>query len=314
MKIYKHLILLIMVSFLISACTNTGQSQTKDPETGPVTGSISGPQERDLKILASTKHLSMMIRELAGPTHIVNYMAETEAQLKSLAPDPEMMEEEKYNAFFYIGAGYEPFIRDFTEKLDKNRINLVNVSRGIDILRHKINKLDSENYYYLTNSTNFKIALNSIKNALQEMDPGRKTIYDENFVKISRQIDDFQREVRAFIASLDKVVFIVDSDLAAYIVQDYNRGYQTLSDFTDRMTGQAAVTTTASVTSGAGTASLIQEKRIFLYTEELSIQKYADEIIRYSLIPVRINLYDGSVSIMEGFKKTFAEISRAVGE
>lgn len=311
MKIYKHSLILIMISFLISSCTMTGQSQTKDQITDPVTGSISGPQERDLKILASTKYLAQMIQDLSGSDHIVNYMADTQAQLKSLAPDPNMMEKEQYNAFFYIGAGYEPFIREFTDKLDKNKINVVNVSRGIDILRHKINKLDNENYYYLTNSTNYKIALNSIKNALQEMDPGRKTGYDENFLKISREIDDYQRNVRAFISKLEKVVFIVDSDLTAYVVQDYNRSYQTLTEFIDRMSSQE-IKATQPDTTGSGITAPALEKRIFLYTEDLSIQKYADEIIKYNLIPVKINLYGGSDSIMAGFKKTFGDISAAV--
>lgn len=313
MKIFKY-VLLILMTLLVSSCSITGQSQTKDEATQSTASNTSGPQDRNLKILASTKYLSQMIQELAGSDHIVNYMAETESQLKSLAPDPSLMETEKYNAFLYIGAGYEPFIREFTEKIDKNKINVVNVSRGIDILRHKINKLDNENYYYLTNSTNYKIALNSIKNALQEMDPGRKTRYDENFQLISESIDEFQREVRAFIGTLEKTVFIVDSDLAAYVVQDYKRGYQTISEFTDRIASQDTtstqpVTTLGSTVSTSTMPSL--EKRIFLYTEDISILKYADEIIKYNLVPVKVNLYEGSTSIMAGFKKTFQDLSAA---
>lgn len=314
MKIYKYLIL-ILITFLVSSCSTTGQSQTKDEGTQSNASNTAGPQERDLKILASSKYLAQMIQGLAGSDHIVNYMAETESQLKSLAPDPDLMEKENYNAFFYIGAGYEPFIREFTEKLDKNKINVVNVSRGIDILRHKINKLDNENYYYLTNSTNYKIALNSIKNSLQELDPGRKTRYDENFLVISQEIDEFQRTVRAFISKLEKAVFIVDSDLAAYVVQDYKRGYQTITEFTDRITSQELPATQPVATTGSTTGSttaLVQEKRIFLYTEDISILKYADEIIKYNLIPVKVNLYEGSYSIMAGFTKTFSDLLAAL--
>lgn len=318
MKLFKY-ISLILISFLISSCTATGQSQTKDQGTVPTIPGVSGPKERDLKILVTTKHLAQMIQDLSGQDHIVNYMADTESQLKSLAPDPEMMEKEEYNAFFYIGAGYEPFIREFTEKLDKNKVNVVNISRGIDILRHKINKLDNENYYYLTNSTNYKIALNSIKNALQELDPGRKTLYDENFVEISKEIDEFQRDVKVFMSTLEKV-FIVDSDLAAYVVQDYHRSYQTVTEFTDRITRQGTQSTqstqsTQPAQSGTGIFSNTvpaPEKRIFLYTEDVSIQKYADEIIKYSLIPVKINLYDETLTFMGNFKKVFSDISKAV--
>ena len=90
MKIFKY-VLLILMTLLVSSCSITGQSQTKDEATQSTASNTSGPQDRNLKILASTKYLSQMIQELAGSDHIVNYMAETESQLKSLAPDPSLI-------------------------------------------------------------------------------------------------------------------------------------------------------------------------------------------------------------------------------
>lgn len=316
MKFLKY-ILLLLAAVLLAGCASTGQSQTRDEANRTGTRASSGPETRDLKILTTSRHLADMIQALSATHHVVDYMAENEEQLKSLAPDPARMEELGYDAFFYVGAGYEPFIREFTEGLNKNRIYVGNVSRGIDIQRHQVNKLDIENYYYLTNSTNYKIGLNSTKNALTELDPARRSLYDENFMKLSREIDEMQAEIRNFMAGQSEVLFIADSDLVSYTAREYSRSFLTMTQFTERMAQQGTGAATASGTvtaaeAGATNAPASDEIRLLLYSEDTSIQKYSEDIIRYGLLPVKIHLYDENLTLMDSFYSTFREIRKAI--
>ena len=305
MKILKSGLLILMAGIFLTACAQTGESQTQQG----MTSSESGPRERNLNILTSAKIVADMIDSLSEGQHTIRYMTESESDLRSIVPNPEMMTEGDYQAFFYVGASYEPFIRQFTEKIDKNKVNVVNISRGIDILRHKINKLDHENYYYLMNSTNYKIALNSIKNSLQEMDPARKQKYDERFVAVSRKIDDFQGRVKDFMSDEDQLVFVVDSDLTAYVVKEYRKDPLLITNFIERKLSEESLNLS---NASQPTALNGAEKRIFLYSDDVSLQKYADDITKYRLIPVRITLYDPSETLVESFFFHFERIQDAI--
>ncbi len=318
MRSLKYMMSLLLSAALLTGCASTGQSQTKEGGSPAATRAISGPEIRELNILTSSPHLAEMVQTLSEPNHHVDYMAETEEQLKSLAPDPALMEEKPYDAFFYVGAGYEPFLSEFTGGLDKNRVYVVNVSRGIDVERHQVNKLDIENYYYLTNSTNYKIGLNSIKNALTELDPARRTIYNENFLKLSREIDQIQNEIRDFMEDRKDVIFISDSDLVTYTASEYGKELLTMTQFIERMAKQTSGSTQgldtqgSSVSGSKSTDNYQGENRIFLYSEDVAIQKYSEDIVRYGLLPVKIHLYNENLSLMDSFYGTFREIRKAI--
>lgn len=314
MKLFKYIPFLLAVIFMVG-CASTGQSQTKeDGWQTEVVGASRGPEPRNLKILTSSRHLADMIEALSGSSHEVDYMADNEEELKSLAPDPAKMEELGYDAFFYIGAGYEPFIRDFTEGLNKNRIYVGNVSRGIDIESHQVNKLNLENYYYLTNSTNYKIGLNSIKNALTELDPARRSLYNENFVKLSKEIDELKGKISDFKESHGDVLFITDSDLVSYVADEYSRSFLTMTQFIARMTNQGSggLQDSGTLTQGSKTTMPQGESRVFLYSEDSSIQKYSEDIIRYGLLPVKVYLYNENITLMDSFYSTFREIGKVI--
>ena len=298
---------LILTGALLVSCGLAGQGQTS--AAAQAGNSQDGPVPRQLQILTTVTMLADMVEELSDGQHIVHAMARSEADLASTPPSAAMMDQAVYDALFYVGAGYEPFIREFIEQIDKNQVNVVNVSRGVEILRHVVNKLDSENPYYLMNSTNYKIALSSIKNSLQEMDPARKTLYDERFVERSRDIDDFQKQVRTFMEAQDQVIFLVDSDQAAYVVREYQKNYQTIAEFIQRNNNAAASTQATASLSGSIPEA---EYRLFVYTEDVSLQKYGDDIIKYSLIPIRVHLYDESLTLPEGFQKQFELIQNAL--
>lgn len=308
MKILKYMIAVLLAGILLASCSTPGISQTHNKRTNTLNPQ-SGPKERSLKILTSSKIIADMIETLSGDQHTIRYIAETEAELEKVTPDSSLIVEDHFDALFYVGAGYEPFIGEFTKGIDKNKVSVVNISRGIDIFRHKINKIDTDNYYYLMNSTNFKIALNSIKNSLQEMDPANKVKYDENFLVMSKIVDQFQKEIKEFMQEQDQIVFITDTNWPAYVVADYYRDYQLISEFVQRKTTDDQGDNSTTTATGSSES---KEKRLFLFSDELSLQKYADELIKYSLIPVKINLYDSEYSMVNSFRENFDRIKEAV--
>ena len=141
------------------------------------------------------------------------------------------------------------------------------------------------------------------------MDPANKVKYDENFLVMSKRVDQFQKEIKEFMQEQDQIVFITDTNWPAYVVADYYRDYQLISEFVQRKTTDDQGDN--STTTAAG-SSESKEKRLFLFSDELSLQKYADELIKYSLIPVKINLYDSEYSMVNSFRENFDRIKEAV--
>lgn len=54
--------------------------------------------------------------------------------------------------------------------------------------------------------------------------------------------------------------------------------------------------------------------RIFIYTDELSLQKYGDEILRLHLVPLKLDLYDYDSSIEEQYERLFMNIRQVIEE
>lgn len=301
---FKFIIYCLLLS-LLSACSFSGMGGTKQQTLSQ----NDRPVLRSLSLLTTSPMIKAMVEELGGD-HQVTSLAFSEDQIMNLRPDPKDVNGGEYQAFFYLGAGYEPFIKETLVSIDKNRLNVVNLSRGMDILRHRVNNLDQENYYYLMNSTNYKIALNTIKNMLQELDPGRRITYDEAFLAKSKRIDFYQKQVKEFMAENPKLEFVVDSDYTAYLVRDYGRSPEGIAEYVAKAE-RFNIPLPNSMTSQA-TSVPAPTARVFLYINEESLSRFADDIVAFNLIPVKIELYKDGETVLNQLLEIFEEIRSAV--
>ncbi len=294
-KNIKSIMLLFLLLISFTGCTME--------VTSADTAASKAMEGRNLKILTTNPIIKNMIDSLSGDHHETDCLVKNAEDMKGFTPDMDELKEKNYNSIFYMGSGYEPFMEYIINTTDRNKTDIINISRGIDILRYKEDKLDSLNYYYLTNSGNFQIALFSVKNALQEMDWARTSEYDEKFEKISRELDAFQKELRQFAASNKDMVFVSDNDFTAYICQEYHEPHKRITDYRREMEDPA---------TSKSSSTILKEKALFLYTEEASLKKYADDIVKYRLKPVKIILYDYSLPMTSVYRKNFENIRKAV--
>ncbi|MFB0918761.1 MAG: zinc ABC transporter substrate-binding protein, partial [Clostridiaceae bacterium] len=188
---------IILGLLAVSGCTIVNSETTDSSHITGSNSSSSTPEVKSLKILTTTRMLKDIVTYYTQDYHVVEAMVNSDRTLKSFTPYYSSYKDKNYDTFLYQGAGYEPFLDGFLADVNRNTIDVVNLSRGIDILRFKENNLDKENPYYLNNSTNYKIILSSIKNNLQELDIARRKEYEAKFEDISVKIDELQKKIKA---------------------------------------------------------------------------------------------------------------------
>lgn len=297
MKAYRYiLIMLLAVSITLTGCTNPAKpavpgtvSTTRDP----------GPEIKIMRILTSCRLLTNIVNEFASDRHYVDSMVNAENTLKTFKPYYQFFKDKNYDSFLYLGAGYEPFITNFLKDVDKNELDVVNLSRGVEILRYKDNNLYRDNPYYLSNSTNYKIVLSNIKNNLIELDVARKDFYEVRFRSMSSEIDELQKQISEFFKGKN-VKFISDTDLTEYICKDYRVSHINILSYKK----------TQGI--GAGSTELDSGIKLFLYSDDTALLKYADEIAKYKMIPVKIKFYDYDQSVLDTLKENFSNIKNGI--
>lgn len=319
----NRLVILLTLAVALTGCTVVSSSATDGSGTRTsLTTASGGPAARSLRILTTNRMLQQIVRLFTSDYHTVDTMVNAAATLKTFTPYYRFYEDGLYDSFLYLGADYEPFIDKFLEGVDRNALDVVNLSRGIDIARYKVNKLDKENYYYLTNSTNYKIVLSSIKNNLLELDNARKKDYEGTFDALSKEIDKFQKKIRSFMEANKNIRFISDNEMTQYISQEYKVPHINIMDFkADQEKGElipGIAANASNATKAATTANATKDDNgnnktidLFLYTEDVAISKYADDINKYQLTPVKIKLYDYSRSLLDLYESNYQAITAA---
>ncbi|GEM_PF-3341588 len=296
---------IIIVLLALPGCTVVNSETTTSSNISGSNSSSSIPETRSLNILVTSRMLKNIVTYYTGDYHTVEAMVNSDKTLKTFKPYFSFYKDKNYDTFLYHGADYEPFIEGFLSDVDRNTIDVVNLSRGIDILRFKENNLDKENPYFLTNSTNYKIILSSIKNNLQELDMARRKEYEAKFDQISVKIDELQKKIKTFSEANKNMAFICDSELAQYICQEYREDCINIIKYTNERVAGQTMTSDTSKAQDSGNLNL------FLYTDDISLNKYADEISKFNLSPVKIKLYDYDMSVMDVLETNYQGITQA---
>jgi ABC-type Zn uptake system ZnuABC Zn-binding protein ZnuA len=120
----------------------------------------------------------------------------------------------------------EPWIENFINELNKNKVAPVNISRGVKIIQLERgilykDKTINDNPYFWSNTENYKIAMLNIKNALQDKDTKNRDIYEKNFNDLIKEIDGYEKELKNITEQLKDYTFIVDGDELDYFIKNY---------------------------------------------------------------------------------------------
>jgi len=304
----KLTLILIIYIVLLTACS-------KKPQNTPISNNeavkMEAKKDIDLNIITTDKLLYGMVKNIVGDRHLVEYMFKNrERELSFQFSEDSLNNIAKKDLFIYMGAGLEPWINDFIDKLNKNKVGVINVSRGVKLLSYnKVVKykdtVNKDNPYYLSNLDNYKIALMNIKNAIQDKDPKNRDIYEKNFSQALKNIENYQKDLKAARDNLTGYTFIVVEDELNYFIK-YN-DFKVLDINNDK---NIIKIMPADKTAKADLESKLKDnkKLAILYNSDEVLKNNEDIIKSYNIKVVNIKTYSIDTNYEEVLKNNIENL------
>lgn len=304
----KLTLILIIYIVLLTGCS-------KKPQNTPISNNevvkMEAKKDIDLNIVTTDKLLYGMIKNIVGDRHLVEYMFKNrERELSFQFSEDSLNNIAKKDLFIYMGAGLEPWINDFIDKLNKNKVGVINVSRGVKLLSYnKVVKYKDtvlkDNPYYLSNLDNYKIALMNIKNAIQDKDPKNRDIYEKNFSQALKNIENYQKDLKAARDNLTGYTFIVVEDELNYFAK-YN-DFKVLDINNDKNTIKIMP---ADKTAKSDLESKLKnnKKLVILYNSDEVLKNNEDIIKSYNIKVVNIKTYSIDTNYEEVLKNNIENL------
>lgn len=144
-----------------------------------------------LNIITCNKIQYEMVKDIVGNKHNVQYMFNDEQASKDFKYTDETISNiSNMDLFFYNGNIMEPWHDELISNLNKGNLGIINSSRGIRTVNFTGENSGKENPYYMVGYDEYKIALYNIKVAIQEKDPKNRELYEENYNKVIKSIDE----------------------------------------------------------------------------------------------------------------------------
>lgn len=293
----KMFVLLLSALVLLCGCDNTIDLNIVPEEH----------KQAVLDIMVTNKCLYTMVKEIAGQNNNVDYMFKDENKIDDFVYTNDSISNiGKQDLFIYNGADFEKWIDEFLSKLDKSKVGVINVSRGVSLqtyVNKNNNNSNDKNPYYWGDSNNYKVMLLNIKNAIEEKDPKNRNTYEENFSNAIKSINKYKKSVDEIKSKLDKYTFVTSNYKFAYLLKDYDSiqlETDILGDVTDDYT------------------SKIQKKAddgkqlCFVYNDDTELQKNKDIIDKFKMKTVKFTVYDGDMSYLDILNSNLNNIKKVL--
>lgn len=278
-------IIIIIVSFT-TGCTNIPKKEALKNSVNEETKEKY--KNSQLKIITTNKLLFTMVNQIVKDKNDVKYLLENNNQSETFIINDktvDMVNEE--DLFIYNGAGFEIWAQKFIDKLNKNKVAIVNCSRGIKLLTYPNEiKIDdtvfSENPYYLYGIDNYKITLLNIKNAIEDRDPKNRDFYEKNFEEELKELDAYKKKFSDLSNKLGQILFISDENEMDYFIKNME-----------------VKSVKASKESKLTSKISENKKRVFIYFHDEAFMYNADIIYKNNLEVCKLKLYDYDHDISE---------------
>ncbi|MCI1945435.1 metal ABC transporter substrate-binding protein [Clostridium luticellarii] len=300
MKNLKRLLSLVILFFIIftTACSNKNYDNTNED-----VNKLAARKDKELDIVTTDKLLYNMVRSITKDRHVVEYMFNNRtSEMNFKFTEDSVNNISKKDLFFYVGAGFEPWIDSFVDKLNKSRVGVTNVSRGVQFLNYnslvKYNDtILKYNPYYFTNIDNYRIMLMNIKNALQDKDPENRDIYEKNFSDTLKSLDSYKKNLKSVDDQLSDYNFIVAEDELSYFIK-----YNNLNALEINPGESGSIMPTDPIARQNLDKRLKNSNTIFLYNDETVLKNNAEVLKNYNIKAVKIEIYNGDLTYEETLK------------
>lgn len=292
----KKILTLVVLSSMIffTAC-----GYNKEHEDLTYTSKLEARKDIQLNIETTDKLLYNMVNSIVGDRHIVEYMFNNrQGEINFKFTEDSVNNVSKKDLFFYVGAEFEPWIDTFVDKLDKSKVGVINVSRGVGLLSYnKIVKYNDsilkDNPYYFTNIDNYMTALMNIRNAVQDKDPRNRDFYEKNFSQALKMLQAYKEKLKLVDNELSNYEFIIVEDELNYFVK-----YNNLK-LVDVGLGENNI-----ITLNSSQHENLQQKSnsgslIILYSDDSAVKNNEVLLKKYNIPAVKLQIYNGDFSYEE---------------
>lgn len=272
-------IVLLCCSITFFACGNKNNSEVLEK----ISLNVKKNNEVNLNIAVTDKFLYFMTEDIVNDKHFVQYMFKNkEEEFNYVYSNDSLNNISKQDLFIYNGAGLEPWMNEFLDKLNKSKVGPINISRGVNLLSYNKqvkykNLILKENPYYWLNIDNYKIALLNIKNSIQDRDPRNRDYYEKNFSNKLKELEIYEKKFKEMGNKFKDYVIFYSEDEIEYFVKYCNM----------------KVTKLAGNEKDEDIKGKINDNKniIFLYSNDAEIKKNAELIKKYNIKAVKIIVY-----------------------
>lgn len=258
-----------------------------------------------LDIMTTDKNLYYIVKNIVKNKHYVDYMFKDNADQYRFKFTKDSLENiSNKDLFFYVGADFEPWIEEFLGKLDKGKVRVVNVSRGIKIIPYtkKVkyeNRVLESNPYYFLNLNNYKNALANVKNAIEDKDPSNRDFYEKNFSDLLKKINEYGDEYKELSEKLGDYIFVSEEDELDYLIK-----YMNLKNIKLKRDEKGTILNEEEI------KTYIDSKKegeiVFLYSNNDILKENKNIIDKYKIKPLNIKIYDSNMKFQDIVKYNFS--------
>lgn len=302
---------MLIIAIFLCSCTPQLSTAQKDTNT-----KLEEDKNVNLKIVVTDKQLYYMVKDITGNKHMIEYMFNNRNDEKNFNFSSDSTDNiSKKDLFIYTGASTEPWINEFYDKLNKNKVGVINASRGVKLLQlvkqETVNGIViKDNPYYLLNIDNYRIALLNIKNAIEDRDPQNREYYEKNFNSALKDFDLFQQQLKQISEKLKDYVFVTQNDDLDYFIKFCGLKTVKLTSediLSSKLTPRGG---TDSVTTAL--SSVEYKNLIYLYTDDAVLKNDTDFIKKFKMIPLKMIANKDNVKYIDAIKYNFINLKKVV--
>lgn len=195
-------------------------------------GALNGCAEEKggLSVVASFYPMADFAKKIGGDRVEVYTLVPAGAEPHDWEPSPaDIVRLEKAQVFVYSGAGMEHWAEDVVSSLGSKSLVVVEAARGIaedkghddDAEAEEHDHADGDPHVWL-DPQNAKAQMVAIRDALIEVDPGGKALYDANYEKYARELDALDAEFREGLKDLARRDIVVAHAAYGYLCDAYD--------------------------------------------------------------------------------------------
>jgi zinc/manganese transport system substrate-binding protein len=296
-------IVLAIIAILITGCKNSRNVSSNAP-SGKVIYSVGV----GLDIMVTNKCLYTMVKSIAGENNNVDFMFKDESEQKNLKyTDDSILNVGKQDLFIYSGAGFEDWSDDFLSRVDKSKVGVTDVSRGVKTLTYQ-NKLDknygNKNPYYWMDADNYGTMLLNIKSAIEEKDPKNNVTYENNFNASIKEVNKYKTSLNDIASKMKQYTLVTDVDKFNYMTNSVN-----INSIKFYRNDEGAISPEDEQKISSEQSD--NKKLCFIYQDDNDLNQNKDIIDKYHMKTIKLIVYDGNISYMNMLKQNIASLEGA---